>query len=206
MICCPHEYYNTHFREFVNSEVCSSKNSWIYDIISNGACSKHEQVFLDRPEWCLVLDKHHGHDIRYLVVFKDVSLRTIRDLRQQHLKLLEDVFVTVSKWLTLRSSQKHYMYFNYMPSVFQLHLHVNCNVLHINKERAHFIHIVCAHLRRDSEHYTKALILTKMCGTIRRANVHTKLALRLPDTRVSLSQQRRTSLIVQTHAKIVVDA
>ena len=184
VICCPYQYYGRPFSQFIDTEARSSKHSWIYDIIAMGSASKHEHVYLERKEWCLVLDKHHANDTRYLVVFKDRALRTIRDLRQQHLAMLEDVYHTVTAWLQCnRPNQKYHMYFNYMPSVFQLHLHVNSNAQHINRERAHVLHVVCANLRRDSEHYMKALILTKMCATIRRANVHTKLSLRLPDTK-----------------------
>lgn len=183
VICCPHEYYGSQFSKFIDSEAQSSKHSWIYDIIAVGAASKHEQVYIEREQWCLVLDKHHGHDTRYLVVFRDKSLRTIRDLREQHVTLLQHIYETVSKWLRCRTDKTYYFYFNYMPSVFQLHLHVNSNTQHINRERAHFLRVVCANLHKDSQYYMKALMLTKLCPTIRRANVHTKLACRLPDTR-----------------------
>ena len=138
VICCPHEYYGSQFSKFIDSEARSSKHSWIYDIIAAGAASKHEQVYIEREQWCLVLDKHHGHDTSYLVVFRDTSLRTIRDLREQHVTLLQNIYETVSKWLWCRTDKTYHFYFNYMPSVFQLHLHVNSNTQHINRERAHF--------------------------------------------------------------------
>ena len=183
VICCPHEYYGSQFSQFVENEGRAAKHSWIYDIIARGAASKHERVFIERTQWCLVLDKHHGNDVRYLVVFKDLSLRTIRDLREEHLSLLEDINATVSSWLQLHTKHQYYFYFNYMPSVFQLHLHVNSNTQHINRERAHFLSVVCMNLRKDSEYYMKALILTKLCATIRKGNVHTKLAFKFGDTK-----------------------
>jgi hypothetical protein len=67
------------------------------------------------------------------------------------------------------------MYFHYMSSVFQLHMHVNSNIQHINWDRAHLLSTVSSNLRKDSEYYAKALILTKMCKTIRSANAHVKL-------------------------------
>jgi len=45
--------------------------------------------------------------------------------------------------------------------------------------------VVTGNLHKDSEYYTKALILTKMCQTIRRANVHDKLKTKLPSRRCS---------------------
>lgn len=180
VICCPEEYYGNTFSKFIENESRSDRHSWIYDIIETGCLSKNEQVFIDRPEWCLCVDKHHGHDLRYLVVFKDQNLRTIRDLRHPHLTLLQDVYVTVAAWLMSKHKQNYYMYFHYMPSVFQLHLHVNSNVHHINWDRAHLLSVVTANLRKDSDYYKKALILTKMCKTIRSANAHIKLKPRLP--------------------------
>lgn len=203
VICCPHEYYSSQFSKFIDTEARSSKHSWIYDIIADGATSKHEQVFIERQQWCLVLDKHHGQDTRYLVVFRDTSLRTIRDLREQHMSLLQNIYETVSKWLRHKSDKKYYFYFNYMPSVFQLHLHVNSNTQHINRERAHFLSVVCANLNKESHYYAKALMLTKLCPTIRRANVHTKLALKLPDNKFAshVSSYVRNNKVLYKHSQ-----
>ena len=180
VICGPSDYYGNTFSKFVAQELLADKNKWIYDIIKTGVLSKNEQIFIDRKEWCLCVDKHHGHDLRYLVVFKNQGLHTIRDLRECHLALLQEVYATVSAWLQSRHKNRYYMYFHYMPSVFQLHLHVNSNVQHINWDRAHLLSIVMSNLRKDSEYYTKALILTKMCKTIRSANTHSKLKTKLP--------------------------
>jgi len=175
VICSPEDYYGTTFSKFVANELRADKNSWIYDIIESGVLSKHEQVFIDNKDWCFCVDKHHGHDLRYLVIFKNENLKTIRDLREKHLAMLQEVYVTVSAWLSLRHTHRFFMYFHYMPSVFQLHMHVNSNVQHINWDRAHLLSTVSSNLRKDSEYYAKALILTKMCKTIRSANAHVKL-------------------------------
>ena len=63
VICSPEDYYGATFSKFVASELRADKNKWIYDIIKTGVLSKHEQVFIDRSEWCLCVDKHHGHDL-----------------------------------------------------------------------------------------------------------------------------------------------
>lgn len=189
VICSPEDYYGHPFSKFVAHELRADKNKWIYDIIKTGVLSKHEQVFIDRAEWCLCVDKHHGHDLRYLVVFKNESLKTLRDLRECHIALLQEVYATVHSWLQSKHKNKYYMYFHYMPSVFQLHLHVNANVQHINWDRAHLLSTVTSNLRKDSEYYAKALILTKMCKTIRSANVHSKLKTKLPCLWVYCKQQ-----------------
>ena len=188
VICCPEAYYGTTFSKFIENELRTDRNSWIYNIIKTGCLSRHEQVFIDCKDWCLCVDKHHGHDLRYLVVFKNRNLKTISDLRDSHLALLQEVYVTVSAWLKSRHKNKYYMYFHYMPSVFQLHLHVNSNIQHINWDRAHLMSTVTANLRKDSQYYAKALILTKMCKTIRSANAHIKLKTKLPCTWMHFNQ------------------
>jgi hypothetical protein len=171
-ICSPHDYYGTAFSKFMNGECESRHHRWIYDII-NG-CSRYEQVFLDRVGWCLCLDKHHGIDMRYLVVFKDESLKTIRDLREQHATMLEEIRSTVSQWTKSRHRRSYALYFHYLPSVFQLHLHVNSNAHIVNKRRAHYLQTVIRNVRLDSEYYKKALILTSWCKTMKRATLHDK--------------------------------
>ena len=188
VICCPEDYYGTTFSKFIDNEMRADKNNWIYDIIKSGSLSRQEQVFIDCKDWCLCVDKHHGHDLRYLVIFKDRNLKTIRDLRQCHLIMLQEVYDTVSAWLKSRHKHKYYMYFHYMPSVFQLHLHVNSNVQHIDWDCAHLMNTVTANLHKDSQYYAKALIMTKMCKTIRSANAHIKLKTKLPSVWMHYNQ------------------
>ena len=64
------------------------------------------------------------------------------------------------------------MFFHYMPSVFQLHLHVTAKAQYINMSRAHFLLRVAKNLQRNSTHYAEALILTSSCRTLRRAETH----------------------------------
>jgi hypothetical protein len=78
----------------------------------------------------------------------------------------------VSAWLATRHKKSFHMFFHYMPSVFQLHLHVTSKFQYINMNRAHFLKRVVKNLQRDSEHYAQALILTSSCRTIRRAETH----------------------------------
>jgi hypothetical protein len=173
-ICSPHEYNDPKFVEFMKQERLSRNHRWIYAII-DGYRGRSEQIFIDREKWCLCLDKHHGYDTRYLVIFKDESLMTIRDLREQHLPMLEEIHHTVLQWIESRHRQKYFLYFHYMPSVFQLHLHVNSNRQHINASRAHFMQTVLRNLRHSSEHYKNALILSSWCKTMKRSNLHAKL-------------------------------
>ena len=179
VICSPEDYYGEQFSNFVKNEYFSDKNKWIYNIIKQGCFSKHEKVFIDNNDWCLCADKHHANDVRYLIVFKDQKLKTIRDLRGSHIPMLENMMNTVTQWIKTRHTQKYYLYFHYMPSVLQLHVHVNSNTQYINYDRAHLFSTILRNLRNNPEHYKNALILTKYCSTLRRAQVHTKIFIKL---------------------------
>lgn len=172
VICSDVEYKSPAFQRFMQSERSAAYSRWIFDLIDNRFHKNNEQVFIDNGAWCLCADKHNGHDARYLVVFKDRSLRTIRDLRHSHLGLLEHIQSTVNAWLKTRHPHRYCMYFHYMPSVFQLHLHVNSCTQYINRHRAHFLTTVMRNIDRESEHYARALILTKMCKTLKKAETH----------------------------------
>lgn len=172
VICSPDMYYGAAFQSFVASECRAATSKWIYDIINNTFPAKREQIFIQAPEWCLCADQHQGHDARYLVIFKDTSLKTLRDLRDSHLPLLAEMQERVAAWLATRHKKSFHMFFHYMPSVFQLHLHVTSKFQYINMNRAHFLKRVVKNLQRDSEHYAQALILTSSCRTIRRAETH----------------------------------
>ena len=172
VICSPEDYYGTAFQSFIRSECAAGSSRWIYDIIDNTFPAKREQVFIQKAEWCLCADQHQGSDPRYLIIFKDTSLKTIRDLRQSHLRLLAEINAEVRAWLDSRQAKGFKMFFHYMPSVFQLHLHVTAKSQYINMSRAHFLPLVMKNLQRSSEHYAEALILTSACRTIRRAETH----------------------------------
>lgn len=178
VVCSPHEYAGAAFQAFMRRECAAASSRWIYDIIDDTFAPGREQVFLRRPEWCLCADHHHTSEPRYLVIFADRALRTLRDLRAEHAPLLAEIAATVREWLAARHAAPFHLYFHYMPSIFQLHLHVSASRQNINVHRAHYLPLVLRNLGKDSLHYAQALLLTKACRTLRRAETHS--ALRLP--------------------------
>lgn len=183
VVSSPEEYYSVRMAAFIQSECRLPRNQWIYRIIDNNLKHTDERVFLDDPAWCLCLDKHCGDDVRYLVVFKDTALKTIRDLRREHVPMLAEVEARVRAWLREQGQhgdEAHFaLYFHYMPSVFQLHLHVREHGACRRHIRIQPLAVVCENLEACSTHYKDALILSKYCKTLQRAETHTKLALGL---------------------------
>ena len=172
VICSPDVYYSSYYQNFIESECTSQSSKWVYDIINNTFLPKREQIFINEEEWCLCADQHHGNDARYLVIFKNIKLKTIRDLRSEHVKLLLAIHDKVREWLCSRHKNTFHLFFHYMPSVFQLHLHVTSKMQYINRNRAHFLTRVISNIQKNSQHYAEALLLTVYCRTIRRAETH----------------------------------
>ena len=66
-----------------------------------------ERIYLDKTAFMLCRDIHPGTDTRYLVIFKDTSLKTIRDLTGDHVKLLTEVQATISQFLKQQHPGTH---------------------------------------------------------------------------------------------------
>jgi hypothetical protein len=129
-ICCPELFFCDAFRNKIEANRAHANQQWIFDLI-RGEFAANEFVFVDEPDWILVQGNSHvSQELRYLVIFKDKALHTIRDLRQRHLAMLRAMWVKVSRFVRARHAHHAAFryYFHYMPSVFQLHLHVCCNV------------------------------------------------------------------------------
>jgi len=129
-ICSPDLFFCDAFRNKIEANRAHANQQWIFDLI-RGEFAANEFVFVDEPDWVLVQGNSHvSQEVRYLVIFKDKALHTIRDLRQQHLAMLRAMWLKVSRFVRARHTNHAAFryYFHYMPSVFQLHLHVCCNV------------------------------------------------------------------------------
>lgn len=161
-ICSPSEFFCEEFARRVAANRAHERQRWIFDLIA-GARAEKEQVFLDREEWMLVLGSAHvATDTRYLVVFKDLGLHTIRDLRRAHVKLLQAVGTEVRAFLQRQDAQTaggFRLYFHYLPSVFQLHLHVCSDAAAADSARVQLLRDVVRNLKEKDTWYRDALIL-----------------------------------------------
>ena len=159
-ICCPESFFCEAFANKIAANRAHANQQWIFALI-RGEFAPNEFVFIDEPEWMLVQGNSHvSLEVRYLVIFKDTTLHTIRDLRQDHLNMLREVCQKVSAFL--RARHAHYAafryYFHYMPSVFQLHLHVCCNGT-ADMNRTQPLSCVMRNIEARDTWYRDALIL-----------------------------------------------
>ena len=157
-ICCPEEYYDAAFQKLLLDN--RRHNQWIFDLMTIPNCPG-EKVFHNTPDWLLARDLHRGTDNRYLVVFKDTRLYSIRDLRAEHVAMLRDVLAFLKQWLPAQEPllhSKYHMYFHYLPRVFQLHMHVSMRKAP-DSLRAQDMQHVLRNLAQKNTWYRDALIL-----------------------------------------------
>ena len=176
-ICCPSIYYTESMQQFINNSCRHEDKKWIYEIIKGANLDEREEIYINNKDWMLCKDVHQGSDFRMLVIFKDESLRTIRDLRKYHVKMLLDVKNEVCNFINIRqlktTEEKCYsIYFHYTPSVYQLHAHVCVPGQYYNSSRSHNISHVIKNLLRDSLWYRDALILCSMNKAIKQLNLY----------------------------------
>lgn len=157
-ICCPTQFFCDEFKKRVEANRAHENQQWIFNLIYRPE-ETTETIFENKGEWMLVQGCSFNGDARYLVIFKDTELKTIRDLRQKHLPLLEEVQDGVLDFLKRKRILGDYkMYFHYLPSVFQLHMHV-CSSSSGESIRRQYLNCVMRNIAFKDTWYQDALIL-----------------------------------------------
>jgi m7GpppX diphosphatase len=147
---------------FIQREI--ARKQWIYEIIDGER--EADKVLYDCADFMVLPDADAqnvaGRILNWLVIFKDRTLRSVRDLRggdSGHLHLLRRVRQTLRQIL-LPSQDDTMLYFHCPPSVWQLHLHVAfpCDVLRTTNDmqKVQFLDDVISNLEIDHEYYKKA--------------------------------------------------
>lgn len=166
VMICDHEFhFSKRTQRQIDLTTSLASHQWIYHVSS----ANDEEILLEADQWLLAKDKHPGTDTRFLIIYKDRALRTIRDLRRHHIGMLMSSLRATRRYLM----QNHHevsndgstltwsFFFHYYPSVFQLHAHVMANPLHRNADRLHAFNHIIRNLITNTHWYRDALILTK---------------------------------------------
>ena len=159
IICCPDCFYDSEIQNAIQQSCCALENQWIYNINE----AHDETVLHDECDFVICTDRPDEEMKTILVIFKDTDLKTIRDLRAKHIPILfraRDMALRLSSQKNPATIQS--VYFNYMPSVFQLHMHISEVVSSTCHVRAHRFNEVIRNLRKRDLYYKEALILTRI--------------------------------------------
>lgn len=168
--CTPDIAFGAAMQDYILAQTRSSKKQWIYEIIQ-GRREVEEKIFENEhiiltPD----IESNTAETVNWLAVFKDTRLHTIRDLEASHLPMLcqvKDRCVAAMAASTGFRRHEIMCYFHYLPSVFQLHLHVCAPYGQYTTPdiyKVHPIDNVISNLRIDPHFYQKATISTVVVG------------------------------------------
>jgi len=136
---------------------------WIYNIIDHKA--EQESIIFEDDNIIIIPDWKWNQNLRelhILGIYKDKSLRSIRDLNSSHIKMLKESIAIGCEIIS-----KHYgfkldnilTFFHYHPSTWQLHVHfMNGNdkkTRSATLPRAHSSSIVIQNLELIDDYYKK---------------------------------------------------
>lgn len=187
-LCVPEDYYSNEMQAIIAKSNADPRNKWIYNII-NGYHPESEIVLKRTAEWTLCRDGN-SIDGKWLVVLHDVTVHSLRDLRSSHVPMLMDMRTLVRD--TLCAHYKRPLscikfFLHYMPSVFQLHVHVHvpevfpslngstdCNKRH---SRRHMLKHVLRNLLKNDLYYKNSILLANLCKSSKYIHVYSPMSL-----------------------------
>jgi len=155
------ESYDEYLDFIVKRDI--EKDRWVYNIL-DGIAEQKKVIF--RDEKCVIIptytwDAKNINKLHILCMPIDTSLRTIRDLTNDNILLLEHM-----KKITLEKIEEVYglkeenlkMFFHYDPSTYHLHIHF-VNTLYTDcgssVEYSHDLDTVIFNLGLDNDYYKK---------------------------------------------------
>lgn len=184
--CTPATAFGAPMTEYVAAQTRSAKKQWIYEIIegTREAADKilENEHFILTPD----IEANTERTANWLAVFKDTSLHSIRSLDGRHVEILEEARdLCVAAMAARTGFRRHEImcYFHYLPSVFQLHLHVCAPYgLYTTPDvyKVHPIDNVISNLRIDPQYYRRATITTVVVGKGELSNVYPRHRFRPP--------------------------
>ncbi|AYV77861.1 MAG: putative m7GpppX diphosphatase isoform X2 [Edafosvirus sp.] len=134
--------------------------TWMYNIIDH--VDKNESILSENDQFILLPDivwnRVNMNLMHLLLIPKIKNIMSIRDLRGEHINLLENMrdFVRdqIKKIYNVDMNKLH-MHFHYVPTYFHLHLHVTYIDIHEGFGRVHFLDDVIDNLKLDGNYYMK---------------------------------------------------
>ena len=139
--------------------------SWVYNILEKK--SETDRIIYENNHFILLPDiKWSGlindtQSLYCLAITKDKTLLSMRDLRNEHIELLENIkcntFKIIKQKYNINESAIR-AYFHYPPSFYHLHIHfnvVNNNISGINVNHAYDLYNVIENLKIDGMYYEK---------------------------------------------------
>jgi hypothetical protein len=170
---------------YISREVARPCKQWIYEVL----CSRREadRVKLRTPSFVLLPDvncfqkrprdlcwqeagerrwrmRRPQASFHWLAVVTDVGLRTLRDLRGEHIPMLTALYTQSCLKIKAETGvdpEQIMVFIHYPPSVYQLHVHFKYPVSQSASHdtfRIHPLAVIINNLQIDREYYSKSLL------------------------------------------------
>ena len=132
------------------------KQRWIFDIL-DGKAEQERIIFRDDDkETGFILLPDIPSRPGYLVIVNRKDIKSLRDLNQSHLPLLNKIQEIapqiIADLLSIKRSQI-YSYIHYYPAFYHLHIHISLNC---NSIRNHLLSSVIENIRLLNNYYSIA--------------------------------------------------
>ena len=177
----PEIYWSKETQEYVNSDVSNPSKQWVHDIICEQKeqdCVRHrDKDFVLLPDIkniyrrCLYMHRSMLH-FNWMGIVTDPSLRSIRDLRRQHIPLLKHIKATgiecIRKEFPQVKTEDIMVYANYPPSVHVLHFHFCFPFFHASAYdafRVHAIDHIINNLEVNADYYSMSTFVVPVHET-----------------------------------------
>ena len=171
----PH-LYNTVTKPYIDS-LPSSQIQWLYNILEKRSESDSIIYEDSNPEtgFLLISDykfkKYSASTFYFQVLPFRKDIRTIRDLRSEHLPLLCNILNRTKSSTASHLNISPYrvaIYFHYLPSFYHIHCHVVPQGMHTNDHigRGHLLDDVIRNIESDGDYYAKNTIVIEVADTL----------------------------------------
>jgi m7GpppX diphosphatase len=157
-------YFNTKVSKYINENYCKSEQlNWIYNIL----LGKEEQVkiifenkeFILLPNICW--DNNDINSLYYLALIKDKNIRCLRDIRSNHINILEDIDkggkIAIKKKYGIEENEI-ITYVHYYPSYYHFHIHfvyLKNDLYETGTGRNYYLKTIINNLKLDPDYYKK---------------------------------------------------
>jgi m7GpppX diphosphatase len=181
----PEMYARPRVAKFIEQEVARPSKQWISHIIDGK--QEADEVVCRTPAFVLLPDtervnrywriisncspknaspatRHHRRVLNWLAIAQDRRLRTMRDLRGEHVPMLKTMLDTCMRAIEAETGIRRdqvMAYVHYPPSVYQLHIHFSYpygQYCHRDAYRVHNLATIINNLEIDPDYYAKATL------------------------------------------------
>ena len=171
VVCTPSIAFSSEMQNYVEQQCRNKGKRWIYEILDG--VRERANIKYEDDDCVLLPDTevlNSCSTLNWLGIFKDRRLKSIRSLNGSHIPLLKRVYENCVARIQseIQCDRDNIMvYFHYLPSVYQLHVHFCApygQYTTVDVCKIHPMQTVISNLQIDFNYYLKARIVTVVVG------------------------------------------